>query len=249
MQERPFPINNYAEYRPAKNPYAVKYLSLPATPPTAFTCHATEAHRGRWRELFGAGPDVKLNLEIGCYHGESLVAMAEANPDELFLGIEWKFREAYRAAEKAIVRKLKNLVILRGNAARLPWIVAPGEVDRVWIAFPDPWPKAGQQKWRLLQSEFFYSLALLLKDGDPLLIKTDDLDYSRFIATELAEANAFSPIAIEEADQIWVMQPTTPFEKIFLRNGSPIFRWALRRNRNLVEPPAPVQPVFASLAH
>lgn len=242
--ERPYPLTNYEPYRPSRNPYAEKFQVLPARAPTGFTCEATEAKRGQWRKFFGAEPGQRLNLEIGIYHGETIVEMGERYPHEFFLGIEWSFREAYKATEKAMRRELHNVVILRANAARLPWIFAPGEIDRVWISFPDPWPKLAQQKWRMLHADFFRSLALLLDPGKELLLKTDDSDYAAFINRELTEAGAFDPLEDSLGSALWDLQPLTPFERIFLRNSSPFFRWALARNPKAVPIPAPVQAIF-----
>ena len=245
--ERPYPLNNYQGYRPSRNPYAPKYRELRRDhAPTAFTCHDTETFRGNWREFFGARSGQRLHLEIGCYHGESLVQMAGDYPDEFFIGLEWKFRETYKAVEKAIKRDLKNLVFLRANAARLPWMFAPGEIDRVWILFPDPWPKTGQQKWRTLHADFFRSLGLLLQPGKEVMIKTDDSDYAGSIARELKLADAFCPLPEESAAPIWESFPPTPFEKIFFRNNAPTFALGLERNANLLVPPAPVAQAFAN---
>lgn len=243
--ERPYPLNNYDGYRPSRNPYAAKYALLSQErAPTAFTCHDTESRKGKWREFFGARPEQRLHLEIGCYHGESIVEMAQKYPDEFFIGVEWKFREAYKAFEKAQKRDLKNLVILRCNAARLPWVFAPGELDRIWIYFPDPWPKTGQQKWRTLHADFFRSLGLLLAPGKEMLIKTDDSDYAASIAYELELARAFGRMSEERAEPIWNSFPPTPFEKIFFRNNSPTFGFALERNSNAIAAPEPVASQF-----
>jgi tRNA (guanine-N7-)-methyltransferase len=245
MEQRPYPATNYLGYRPSRNPYAEKYLLLPKDhAPTAFSCHDTEGFRGRWREFFGAKANQRIHLEVGCYHGESLVEMAERNPEEFFIGVEWKFREAYKAVEKSIKRNLKNLVFLRANVARLPWIFTPGEIDRAWILFPDPWPKTGQQKWRTLHADFFRSLALLLEPGKEVLVKTDDSDYAAFISRELRDANAFDPLPEELSIPIWQSFPPTPFEKIFFRNNAPTFSFSLARNANLIVPPAPVAKQF-----
>ncbi len=244
MEPKPYPINNYEPYRPSGHPYAVKFGDLPEQAPTGFTCEATEKFRGKWREFFGARPEQKLHLEIGCYHGESLIEMAKRYPDELFIGIEWKFKEAYKASEKAVRTKYPNLVFLRANVARLPWMFAPGELDRVWILFPDPWPKFAHHKWRVLRADFFRSIALSIEPGKELMIKTDHCDYAGFIADELQEANCFDHLSEEKAEGIWNSFPATPFERIFFRKSEPTFIFSLRRNSNRVIPPQPLQEIF-----
>lgn len=246
MDPKPYPLNNYEPYRESGHPYAGKFVDLPKLPPTGLTCTSTEKHRGKWREFFGAGPEQKLHLEIGCYHGESLLEMAKQNPDELFVGVEWKFKEAYKASDKAVRSKLPNLVFLRANIARLPWIFAPGELDRVWILFPDPWPKFAHHKWRVLHADFFRSLGLSLREGSEVMIKTDHCDYASFIGSELKAANCFDNLNDDEADTIWNTFPPTPFEKIFFKKSEPTFIYSLRRNSNRIVPPAPLQEIFAT---
>lgn len=243
--EKPYPINNYDPYRPSNHPYAARFQDLPRSAPTGFTCSETEQFRGHWREFFGARPEQRLHVEIGCYHGESLIEMARRFPDELFVGIEWKFRESYKAAEKALREPLPNLCFLRANVARLPWIFAPGEIDRTWILFPDPWPKLGHHKWRVLHSDFFRALGLLLDTGKEVMIKTDHCDYAHFIGDALAEAGCFSNLDDESAEKIWQDFPPTPFERIFFRKSEPTFVYSLFRNGNLVVAPKPVQAVLA----
>lgn len=246
MESKPYPKNNYDPYRESNHPYAGRFSELPATAPTGFTCAATEQFRGKWREFFGASETAKLHLEIGCYHGESLIEMAKQNPDELFVGVEWKFKEAYKASEKAVRTKLPNLVFLRANIARLPWIFAPGELDRVWILFPDPWPKFAHHKWRVLHADFFRSLGLSLAEGKEVMIKTDHCDYASFIAEELKQADCFSIMADAQADGIWNTFPATPFERIFFKKSEPTFVFSLTRNANHVVPPVPLEDIFRS---
>ena len=243
--DRPFPISNFAEYRPSRNPYAARFGTLPAVPPTGFTCSDTEERRGKWRQFFGRDAAATLNLEIGSYHGESLVDLAGLYPDEIFVGTEWKFREAYKAAEKLIRAKRDNACVLRSNVARLPWMFAPGEIDRVWILFPDPWPKTNQQKWRLLQPEFFYILGALLDAGKEVMIKTDHSEYAMAINHAWRSAGCFEPLPEDQADALWTKFPPSPFERIFFRNSEPVFRISLVRNGQQVDVPKPVQHVLS----
>ena len=195
--------------------------------------------------IFGADSDRDLTLEIGSYHGESLIEMAANHPERLFIGIEWRFRECFKAVEKAQRRGLKNLVFLRANVARLPYMFTPGELDQIWILFPDPWPKFGHMKWRVLHADFFRTLGLLLDPGKNLIIKTDHSDYAASISYELREAGCFAPVEESFGDELLNTFPITPFERIFQRNNSAIFRFPLVRNLDRVVSPAPLQDIFA----
>ncbi len=243
---KPYPKQNYEPYRASGNPYANRYLQLPSHAPTAFSSNATEQFRGQWQKFFGASPKQKLHVELGSYHGETLITMAKQHPEELFIGVEWKFKECFRAAEKAIHEQIPNICFLRANLARLPWMFAPHEIDQVWIAFPDPWPKKNQQKWRTLHSDFFRSLGLLLSPNKKVLLKTDHIDYAAHIVEAVKESQAFHTLDETLTSNLWKTFPDTPFERIFLRNAKTIFSLALERNGNPITPPLPVQEIFQS---
>ncbi len=241
-----YPRSNFKDYRPSKNPYADKFQELQGVdgPLTGLADQATELHRGQWRQYFQRPEGTHLTLELGAYHGETCLNLAKSSPDALFLGVEWKFKVCFKGAKKARDAKLSNLCFLRANIARLPWMVAPGEVDRVMIFFPDPWSKLSQQKWRLLHEGFFRTLGCLLTEGKELLIKTDHPGYAEFIREALATAGCFDPMPADRAEKIWASIPPTPFEKIFLRQGLPIHAFPLIRNSKLVVPPEEVKDVL-----
>lgn len=246
MANKAYPVSNYREYTPTKNPYGPKIQAyMDQGIPTILADHATEAHKGRWRERFGRPAGTRLELELGAYHGETSNHLARTNPDAIHLGVEWTYKQCFLGAKKARDQALTNVTFLRANNARLPWMIAPGEVDRVWILFPDPWSKAGHAKWRLLQPGFLRMLGCLLGAGKELMIKTDHPDYAAFIKESLQEAGCFDPLPEERARANWALIPPTPFERIFLRQNLPIFPFALTRNEKLVVAPEEVQHVLA----
>ena len=228
-----YPISNYDNYRPSRNPYHkfISDWSKESSKPLIFIDHDTEKNRGKWREFFGVSPQTPLELELGSYHGETLNALAKQSPERVFLGVEWKFKQCFKAAKKAENQGVNNLCFLRANIARLPLMVAPGEVDRAMVFFPDPWSKSSHQKWRLLQPDFFRVMAWLLKPGAELFLKTDHPEYAEFIAASIKEAGFFAPMEEAQAQAVWTRIPPTPFEKIFLRQGLPIYPSAFVRDK------------------
>lgn len=241
-----YPVSNYKEYRATRNPYGAKIRDFAVSGfPTVIADQATEEFRGKWRERFGKGPTACLEIELGAYHGETSNHMARKNPEAVHLGIEWKYKQCFLGGKKARDQQLTNVTFLRANIARLPWMFAPGEVDRVWILFPDPWSKLAQNKWRLLQPGFFRMLACLLSEGKEVMIKTDHAEYAAFIAEAIKEAGCFDSLGPQRAQENWALIPPTPFERIFLRQNLPIYPFALVRNAQTVIPPEEVQHVFA----
>ena len=245
---KPYPINNYGTYRKSYNPYERKIREIQKhTTPSCFTCEETEKFRGKWKEFFKA-PKQKLHVELGSYHGEALIEIAKRKPEELFIGIDWKFKESYRAAEKALALDLKNILFLRANIARLSHIFSSDEIDQVWILFPDPWPKYSQQKRRMMHANFFTQLALLLKEGKRVFIKTDHDEYAGFIIEALREAAYFNIIEKEEEERKLLTEfPTTSYEKIFLKQNSSLFSFPLIRNGNKVVLSTPMKKVLHPL--
>jgi len=243
-----YPVSNFKDYRPSKNPYNFKIREFADHDGFAqvIADEFTELHKGKWRERFRKGPEAKLELELGAYHGETSNHLARTNPGNIHLGVEWKYKMCFMGGKKARDQRLTNVTHLRANIARLPWMFEKGEIDRVWILFPDPWSKLAQSKWRLLQPGFFRMLACLLPEGRELMIKTDHEEYSQFIAEALKEAGCFDRMSEEKAAANWALIPPTPFERIFLRQNLPVYSFALVRNSQRVVPPAEVQHVLAS---
>lgn len=237
-----YPVSNYKEYRPTRNPYGAIIGAFSGR--TLLADSLTEGHKGKWREYFGLPASAPLTLELGAYHGETSIHLAGANPAGAHIGVEWKYKQCFKAGKKAQDVGRENLVFLRANMARLPWILAPGEVDRVWVLFPDPWSKAPQQKWRVLHPGFLKILGRLLSEGKELMIKTDHAEYAQFIGESIQAAECFSYMSEAEAKDRWSLIPPTPFERIFLRQGLPIHSFALKRNGQAVVVPEEVQHVL-----
>jgi tRNA (guanine-N7-)-methyltransferase len=240
-----YPRSNYESYRGSRNPYATRFAEfLGDTHPHGLTDHDTEKNRGRWRAFFRRPETSFLQVELGAYHGETSIELAEKNPEELFVGIEWKYKISYKAASKAKAKQLGNLCFLRANMSRLPWMFAPGEVDQFVVFFPDPWSKLSQNKWRVLHEGFFRSLGNLLSQGKSLLIKTDHPSYAEYIQESLTTAGCFDLMPAAQAEAAFQKIPPTPFERIFLSQGLKIHSFALVRNAKLVAPPEELKEIF-----
>ena len=108
------------------------------------------AMKGHWKEL---KPDCSaLWVEVGCGKGKFTVETAEANPDVLLIAIE-RCREAMvMAMEKAKSMGLKNVFFVDMDVALMEGCFDPQEIDRLFINFPDPWPRSKNAKRRLVRS-------------------------------------------------------------------------------------------------
>ena len=110
------------------------------------------AQRGYWHELM---PDAKeIRLELGCGKGRFTVGTAAVEPDVLLIAVEKVPDAMVVAMERARDAGLKNVFFVDGDAALLPDMFAPDEIDRIYINFCDPWPKSNQAKRRLTHHNF-----------------------------------------------------------------------------------------------
>ena len=130
------------------------------------------AYFGKWGVFFAAAQP--LYLEIGMGRGRFLLASAKEAPDINFLGMEIREEMIMQALEK-MEAPLPNLRFLHLNAALLPELFAPGEVHRIYLHFPDPWPKSRHAKRRLTALAFMERYLEILPSGGQLHFKTDNL--------------------------------------------------------------------------
>ena len=144
----------------------------------AFDETTVENFRGKWREeVFKVGLDHPLDLEIGTGNGYFFAHHALTHPERAFVGLEIKFKPLNQAIKRARRAGATNMRIARFNAADIAKIFAPGELNDVYLFFPDPWPKTRHWKHRLVTPDFLDALWGVQKSGSRLYFKTDHVGY------------------------------------------------------------------------
>ena len=103
-------------------------------------------------------------------------------------------------------------------------IIAPGTLENIYINFPDPWWKRRHVKRRLVDSRFATELALLLRPGGRVWVKSDVPAIAAEIEQALASVVSISTPRPFEADAL----PHTHREKSCLRAGLPITRYRVQ---------------------
>ena len=145
--------------------------------------------RGKWRALFGN--DNPLHLEIGCGKGRFAIGMAELHPDVNFIAVEREEGALIMAAERCEEHPLPNLRFVSFDAAELREVFAPAEVDRIYLNFSDPWPKARHARRRLTSNEFFKLYDKVLTADGTVEFKTDNRPLFDFSVEELKTSELF----------------------------------------------------------
>ena len=188
----------------------------------AYRIDQPETLRGNWRSL---KPDcTALWVEVGCGKGKFTAETAQSNPDVLLIAVE-RCREAMVVAmEKARDAGLRNVWFVDGDAALLPDMFAPGEIDRLYINFCDPWPPKRQAKRRLTHGNFLKLYRKVLKDNGQIHFKTDNDPLFEWSIEEIPQFGfALSEVTrdLHANGQRGVM---TDYEAKFHELGTPIHR-------------------------
>jgi tRNA (guanine-N7-)-methyltransferase len=149
-------------------------------------------------DWFGGQTD--LTLEIGCGHGHYLTAYAEHHPAEACLGVDLVTRRIDRALAKRDKRHLSHLHFVKADAweclEALPETIA---LRRIFVLFPDPWPKKRHEKNRLLQHSLLQALANRAHPGATLHFRTDHVELSEWGLEQL------------ETHPCWQVQASSPW--------------------------------------
>ncbi len=127
--------------------------------------------RGHWRDWFAH--DGPITLELGCGKGEYTVELARRYPDRNFIGIDIKGARLWRGAKTALEDGLDNVCFLRTQIELIDRVFSPGEVDEIWITFPDPQIKYKRTKHRLTNPDFLDRYRSILKQSGSIHLKTD----------------------------------------------------------------------------
>lgn len=132
----------------------------------------TFALKGHWRESFFKN-DQPIVLELGCGKGEYTLALAKRYPNKNYIGIDIKGARFWKGAKTALADELQNVGFLRIQIELLTYCFAEGEIDEIWITFPDPQIKYKRTKHRLTNREFLKSYQKVLRSGGLVHLKTD----------------------------------------------------------------------------
>lgn len=183
-----------------------------------------ENPKGRWRERFGQRG--RLVMELACGKGDFSLEYAGRHPEEMVVGVDIKGARLWDGARRALNRGVANVCFFRVFIEQLETYVAPGELDAIWITFPDPFPKRRHAKKRLVSPRFLRSYRRLLIPGGEVHLKTDSTLLWRYaLETIPAEGGSWSR-RVEDLyrdaadDPILTIQ--TPFERQHLRDGKTI---------------------------
>lgn len=171
-------------------------------------------------------PDAReIWFEIGFGGGEHMAGQAERDPDLLIIGVEPFLNGVASALRHVEERSLTNLRVHQGDAREVASRMPDGCIDRVFILFPDPWPKSRHHKRRIIQPDYLVELHRLLKPGGRLRFATDWAEYADWTVERVLASKLFAWPA-DRADD-WRVPPadhlTTRYEEKKLGDCAPVW--------------------------
>ena len=133
---------------------------------------------GQWGNFFEK--EQPLTLELACGKGEYALGLARLYPEQNFLGVDLKGNRIWVGAKKGLEESLTNVGFLRTQIEQIADYFAPGEVQSIWITFPDPQLRFSKAKKRLTHPIFLRKYQQILSPGGYIHLKTDSPDLYRF---------------------------------------------------------------------
>ena len=188
-----------------------------------------EKSAGRWAGIFGNTAPIRL--EIGMGKGAFIMESARLRPDINFVGIEKYSSVLIRAVEKQQEALLPNVRFLRMEAEYIEEYFAPGEADRIYLNFSDPWPKERHAKRRLTSRAFLARYFNILKDGGEIEFKTDNTELFEFSVSEAALAGWKILLETRDLHNSPYVQGNimTEYEEKFSGMGNKICKYVIRK--------------------
>ncbi len=184
--------------------------------------------KGKWKSEFFKNEN-PLVLELGCGKGEYSVGMGRKFPNKNFLGIDIKGARIWRGAKTAIEEGLNNIGFLRSRIDFITSFFVEGEVDEIWITFPDPQKEGRRERKRLTSPMFIDRYRQILKKGGIVHLKTDSDDLYEYTMEQveergyglIQETNDLYGTLVDQldADTQEIMNIKTHYEGIFSAKG------------------------------
>lgn len=190
-------------------------------------------YRGKWNQTFGN--DNPIHIEIGMGKGQFLLTLAKRNPDINYIGIERYSSVLLRALEKIDTEEfceLTNVRFICMDAMELPEVFEKNEVDKIYLNFSDPWPKARHAKRRLTSTQFLAQYDKVLTPEGVVEFKTDNSLLFDFSLEQVEEAGwelLGVTFDLHHDEKMNIGNIMTEYEEKFSSMGNPIHKLIAKR--------------------
>jgi tRNA (guanine-N7-)-methyltransferase len=188
----------------------------------AFNEERAPGNKGQWRsEVFKVAESMPMDVEIGTGAGTHFANYANSNPDRLVVGLELKYKPLIQSIRRAVKGGSKNAAMARYHAFNIDELFVEGEINNVFIHFPDPWTSPKKPKNRVVNVRILDWLHQMQRPGSVIEFKTDSRAYFLWALEEIKQSKykvvhqTLNLHASEHKEQNFM----TTFERIFVTQG------------------------------
>ena len=196
-----------------------------------FVIQDPNSMQGCFYKVFG-NESKPIHLEIGCGKGRFITTLASMHPQICYIGIENHSTVLLKSVKKLEDRDIPNLRFILMDAMGIQEVFAPGEVDRIYLNFSDPWPKDRHAKRRLPSRQFLARFSAILKPEGMIEFKTDNRELFDFALEELDHSD-FELVAktydLHNDSSMNEGNIMTEYEEKFSSMGHPICKYIIKK--------------------
>jgi tRNA (guanine-N7-)-methyltransferase len=174
------------------------------------------------KELLNRSKEVYL--EAGCGSGMHLLALARANLDLTFIGVELRYKRLSSLSSGADKDGLSNVYGVRADMQHFGKLLPATSLNGIFMRFPDPWPRAKWVKKRMFNKAFLTDCTFSLKEGGFISFKSDHREYFEEAKTLVTEHSSFI-LRNERVSLIGSNEAFSEFELLFRAKGIPYFEF------------------------
>lgn len=159
--------------------------------------------QGKWNSFFKN--DQPIVLELACGRGEYTVGLSALFPEKNFIGVDVKGNRIYIGAKKCLDANVPNAAFLRTQITLLTDYFKPGEVEQMWITFPDPQLRTSKSKKRLTHPSFLRLYQQILQPNGSIHLKTDSPKLYAFTKQVI---ELYKLILVEDCNDVYANDPS-----------------------------------------
>ena len=221
----------------------MKGFDLVIEPPFDEVFRKDHGLKGKWNSDWFHN-DNPIILELGCGRGEYTVGLASLYPERNIIGIDIKGARMWRGSKDAHILGLQNATFLRTRIEVTGSFFAPGEVDEIWLTFPDPQMKRIREKKRLSGPQFLNLYRQYLRNKGIVHLKTDCRElYDYTLALTQVNGLEIVTSVTDLHNQLPgdpLLSIRTHYEDLFLKQDIPItyLSFRLPDDKEIVSPEA-----------
>ncbi len=198
----------------------------------AFNEERAPLNKGKWHsEIFKTNFETPLDLEIGTGNGRHFQHRAVQFPERCLVGIELKYKPLIQTIRGCLRQGAKNARICRYHAMNIDLMFEPGELNNVYIHFPDPWVSPRKPQNRFVNARVLDWLFEMQRPGSVLEFKTDSRESFLWSLEQIQKSKykiEFETLNLHQTEMA-KENFVTQFEKIFMKIGIEINFVRLRR--------------------